>query len=83
MSNKTLGLGFGPLSGSIAEQLTAQNFSYDKKKVAEFENIKECLITIRFADLLPDSAYDKAVQKLFKKIEAHVLKKNNLTKVKP
>lgn len=79
-NNKSFKISFGALAEPIKDQLDKQGFKYDLKEVQHFEKLKESLIYIRFADLLVDSQYDKAIQKFFKKIERHILKVNKLKK---
>jgi hypothetical protein len=78
--DKTFGIHLGALCDPIAEQLKKQGFEYDPKKAEEFQKYATAILTLRFADLLPDSVYDKINQKLFKQIQAHVIKKNKLKK---
>ncbi len=79
---KQIGIRFGILSDTIAEQLTKQEFLFDKKTVERFEKQKYALDELRMGDLLTDSICDKITQKLFNKIRAHVMKKNKLKIVK-
>lgn len=76
----TIGIRFGALGPSIADQLKEQGFKYAPEKVKQFENLRHCITTLMFADILNDSAKDKAFNKLFTQIKRHV-KMNN--KIKP
>jgi hypothetical protein len=78
--NCQIGLGFGCLSEPIGEQLKAQGFKFDAKKVAVFEKEVDAVNQLRFgSNLLTDSMIDKIIPKLYKKIAQHVAKENKLS----
>lgn len=81
--NKIFGIHFGALCDPISEQLKAQELKFDEKQVAIFQKHVHAITTLRFADLLTDSMLDKINKKLFRQIQAHVLKANKLEKAKP
>jgi len=76
-------IGFGAVQPKIAKQLKAQGLKYDVTNVAHYEKLRESLTYLYFADMINDSAAEKARKKLFKMIEAHVKKKNKLKSPKP
>lgn len=76
--NKQLRIGFGALVPSIAKQLKAQGFEFDAKEAKHFEKLRESITYLGFADLINESARKKATQKLFTKVQQHVMKKNKL-----
>lgn len=82
MENKTIGIAFGMLFPTIAVQLKQQGFLFDAKRAKEFERFRSCIIDLQLGDILNDAAVDKAQQKLFKEIRAHVVRKNKLKIVK-
>lgn len=79
--NKTIGLHFGALADSISDQLTKQGFGFDKEQVEHFEKVSDALTMVSLSDLIPDSVKEKANQKLYKKVVAHVCKHNKLKMV--
>lgn len=76
--DKTFGIHFGALCEPISKQIEAQGLKYDKRQIAIFEKHVDYITTLRFADLLTDSIYDKINQKLFNQIRTHVIKENKL-----
>lgn len=79
MENKEsvqIGIGFGALSPTIAEQLKAQGFKYSEKEAKYFETLRVSITHLMFGDILPDSTLEKARKKLFTKIRQHVVRKN-------
>jgi hypothetical protein len=80
MANQNIGLGYGIMCEPLTDQLDKQNFKYDFKKMSQFEEERNAINTLRFGSgLLTDSMVDKILQKLHKKIIAHVAKKNGLS----
>lgn len=73
----------GALSDSFATQIKAQGLKYDKKQVETYQSHLHSILTLRFAGLLTDSMYDNINKKLFKQIQAHVMKENKLKHPKP
>ena len=79
---KQLQLGFGIMHPKLSVQLETQCFKFDVEKMKIFENAREAMNVLRFSDLLNDSMIAKVNQKLFNKIQAHVVQKNKLKKAK-
>jgi hypothetical protein len=75
---KTFGIMFGALAEPIAKQIKSQHLKYDPEKCKHFEKLKQSLLCLHFADLLPDAQYEKSRAKLYKQIEKHVMQKNKL-----
>jgi hypothetical protein len=83
MENIQFGIHFGALADSLRKQLRDQKFKYDPKKVMDFEKDYKAILRLKFRDILPDTLARKATDKLYKKIQSHVLKANKLHVVKP
>lgn len=81
-NTKQFTIGFGALVPSIAMQLKKQGFVYDKEKVKHFEKLRDCIIHLKFNDLINHKARENATKKLFTKIRQHVMIKNKLKAVK-
>lgn len=82
MANKTLGISFGALSDKLNVQLKRQEFKFKKEDVEHFEKDIDALNRLRIRGYLTDSATDNATKKLYRKIENHILKENDLHRVK-
>lgn len=73
----TLLIGYGALCDPIQDQLKEQGFNFDSKKVEQFEQSREALLTLRFGPVdCPDSIYDKLLRRLHSKVTAHIKHKN-------
>lgn len=79
---KILKIAFGPMMPKISSQLRKLKFDFDAEKVKGFEFQRKCLNHVQFADLIDDQTFEKAKQKLFNKIEKHVIAANNLKPIK-
>lgn len=74
---KTVSIGYGIMIPPIKEQLEKQGLKFNEEKVAEFEAQRQCLLDLRFGLLdLPDSMYDKLLQRLHKVVMKHLNKEN-------
>ncbi|MDD4971996.1 MAG: hypothetical protein PHT07_21425 [Paludibacter sp.] len=83
MENITFGIHFDLLADSFTKQIWAQKLKYDPKTVIEFEKDFYAILRLKIRNILPDHLAMKAQDKLFKKIQSHVLKSNKLQLVKP
>ena len=77
--NISVGISYGILAESIGNQLKKQSLLFDKEKIDNYDKCKDAINELRMSDLLTDGYVDKILQKLHKKIIAHVAKKNRLT----
>lgn len=75
---KSLGIHFGFLADHLAIQIKKQGFKFDYKTVNGFNTLVENVLTINLAGLINDSTKSKALERLHKKIVAHVKKFNKL-----
>ena len=73
---KTVGLRYGVLAEKLSKQLDEQSLKYNLEDIEYFEKQREAANTLRFANLLPDSTFDKVIQKLHKQIVSHLNKLN-------
>lgn len=76
--DKKIGIGFGILSPSFAEQLKQQHFKFDHKKIKHFQKCNEYVTYLKFAGILMDSLAKKAQDRIFKKIVTHIRQENKL-----
>ena len=77
---KQLEIRFGILNPSIKMQLKKQKLNFSIEAAKNFEDYRQSLITLHFGGILNDSEYQKALNKLFNKIKAHVKIKNKPVK---
>ena len=77
---KELGIRFDALAPPIKEQIEQQGYLFDADRIVVFEAHRDRATHLLFSDLLTSSMYDKVLQQLFNKINAHVISKNNLPK---
>lgn len=82
MENKEFKIAFGAMSLTIVQQLKEQKFKYDAEEVKHIEKLRHCLLTLFISGIINDKTYDKARQKLFNRLQRHVMKKNGFTKTK-
>ena len=75
---RKFGIGFGIMCDTIPEQLTKQGYKFKADIAERFETQREAINELRMGGLLIDSICDKITQKLFNKIQAHVVKENKL-----
>ncbi len=80
--NDNLVVYFGAISDKLSKQLKDQKFKFNKDNVNHFEEDIEAMNRLRIRGYLTDSVADKVRAKLYKKIEKHVMKENNLIHVK-
>lgn len=80
--NKLLSLYLGVLSDSLEKQLTEQGFEFDQKEIEHFQKDVDALNRVRIRGYIVDSQIQKIDQKLFNKIEAHIISKNKFKKAK-
>lgn len=80
MSNnmQEIAIRFGGLAPSIADQLKEQGFTFANEKAQQFQQLRECITRLMFADILNESQKDKAFSKLFNQIKKHI-RGNNKT----
>jgi len=62
-----IGFHYGALSDKLEKQANEQGYTLGNK-AEHFENCKEAIIRLMFADILADSQIDKAYQKLNKQV---------------
>lgn len=79
---RILKIAFGVAMPKLSSQLKKLKFDFDPDKVKGFEFQRKCLNHVRFAELITDSDFEKAKQKLFNKIQKHVEASNKLKPVK-
>jgi len=75
--SKEFTIGFGAMLPKIASQLKKQGLNFDTEEVKHFEKLRTSITNLRFADILNNYESDKAIQRLFSKIEKHVKECNN------
>lgn len=78
MDTKNLGIKFkfGSMAETISVQLQQQKFKFDKEKIKKIDSLSVCILKLRFADLLSDADFKKLQNKLFVKIQKHVIELN-------
>lgn len=79
-NTKTLTIGFNPLRGTIAQQLTELNFKFEKEEAMEFEESRNAIFQLSISSLITDTEEAKIKLRLFKDIERHVKKVGQLKK---
>lgn len=78
VNKTTVGIRYGCMAPKLSVQIRAQKMKFDKEEVAYFQKQVDALNLLRFADVLPDSAFDKAFGKLHKNVMKHIAKENKL-----
>lgn len=81
MSNN-LGLRFGGMAPSIADQLNEQGFLFSKSEVSHFQKDADAVTRLRIRGLIPAAQVDKSFNKITKLIAAHVDTYGKFTKDK-
>ena len=77
MSNHIqLNIHFGALAPKIATQLLEQKLKFDPRKVKRFQESNNCITQLMFDGILNDTQKNKAYDKLFTQIKAHVKTQN-------
>lgn len=77
MKNK-LAIGFSAMHDPIKVQISNQGFKADATEVVFFQKCANAITLLRVKDLMSESATQKARQKLYKNIKAHLILKNKL-----
>lgn len=67
-----MSLRLGPFTGTIAEQVAAQNFPIDQGDAEQFEKLRFQLTSLYLAGLITESEIRKVRDRLFKKVLAAV-----------
>lgn len=67
-----IGISFGILADKISVQLQTQGLSYKEAKITEIENDLSALHRLMMRDVIPDTAYRKAIGKLFTQVKRAV-----------
>ena len=67
MQKQTVGFGYGVLCDTLEEQANQQGYTLGKKS-DELEKCRQAAITLRFGVDLPDSIYDKILQRIQKRV---------------
>lgn len=80
--HKNIGINYGAISDPISKQLKDQGLEFDEKTIANLEKCLDGLIRCRIQGILVDSAYNKALPKLHKKVMEHIAKANKKVLVK-
>ena len=75
---KHVKIGFGGLVEPLAKQLKEQELKYTEEDVEIFQECNDAIFTLHICDVLTYSEVEKARQKLYKQILAHIKKKNKL-----
>lgn len=75
---KHVKIGFGGLVEPLEKQLKEQGLKFDKVEVDEYQECNDAIFTLHLSDILTYSEVEKARQKLYKQILAHIKKKNKL-----
>jgi hypothetical protein len=76
VETKELKIGVGALAPPIPQQLKEQGFKFDKYKANHFEKLRECITHLKFSEILNESQWKKAYEKLYRKIHKHINEKN-------
>ena len=74
------GISFGCLADSLADQVRKFGYKFDDNKIVLFQKQKDAIHTLAFGSLITDSEADRCFKKLYRKIESHICKENNLQK---
>ena len=72
------GIRFGVLAPKVHEQIEEQKLKYDKEFIEGIERNLDSIHDLSFSDYLNDSTREKIMQKMYKRIVAHVKMKNKL-----
>lgn len=73
---KTVGLSFGALGGTLAAQLKKQKVIFEEKQMKKFESCRHSITVLMFNDILTQSETKKAYDKLHKQIMKHLNQKH-------
>jgi hypothetical protein len=76
-----LKIAFNPLVQSISKQLKSQGFKFDEDEAKNFESCRNGIFDLSINSLITDKQEAQIKAKLFKQIESHLKKKNNLKSV--
>jgi hypothetical protein len=73
---KKLNIRMGAMCDPISKQLADQDLRFDAAKVKRFEKCLTAILTLKFAEILPDAAAEKCRIKLFNQIKKHINEMN-------
>lgn len=82
MENKEFKIGFNPMIGTIAQQLTEQGFKFNAYSAEEFENCRTAIFNLSVNSIINDKLKERLKEKLFKQIRSHVMEKNKMKLVR-
>ena len=71
MQKQTVGFGYGVLCDTLEAQANEQGFTLGKHS-EELEKYRQAAITLRFGVDLPDSMYDKILQRIQKRVVKYI-----------
>jgi len=77
-ATRTLGIVFSAMAPTVAAQLKKQGYKYEKETVKYFDKESEAITRLRLSRLITDDMAAQANAKLYKNIQAHVIKINKL-----
>jgi len=72
MQKQRLGFGYGVLCDTLEKQANEQGFTLGKY-AEELEKCRQAATTLRFGVDLPDSMYDKILQRIHKRVVKHII----------